>query len=503
MPAFQLTSDLLQRACQRSGFPVPDTQLVFFGIRGAVPTAGDWGGFATGHELAFASIDHQAMRCTIGQWKPGEGTLAVHLGSTVPGSKSIEVARSKGGAGANMLLPGRYDHVKGMHKPTTDGGHRAFRQDSFAPVRRTANNLTYDNFDRIDLGKGTGSFVWDNIHAAYSTSSGRFSSAGCQVVCGQPKSRKRGWADETGPWRHFINVAYGEFEGQARFTYLLFDAADIAALLNDADAGLTQIVRFGSVGAAAQAVQEALIAGGYLNGPADGDFGRLSLQALARFQSERLPPDQVDGVCGPATARLLGVGLPGIDGPAPPAPPRNDIADQSVREMEDDSDMVKAMLTTTGPKQVQYEATAALTDETATQSAPETVTDNLAVIQAQLDRLSALYPELTPVNGALGPLLGRLLNGKKTIIGIVGAVLATIGVNSATGGAATDAGVLTPVVNAVLAALPVLKGTGAIFQPLFVALAAWGMLGKTEKRIAYGVPETPSAGRRHRLGMDR
>jgi hypothetical protein len=172
--------------------------------------------------------------------------------------------------------------------------------------------------------------------------------------------------------------------------------------------------------------------------------------------------------------------------------------------MEDESDMVHATITKQ-LNQTRYSDMVSLAEaDTTVLPAPEATADDMAAIRAQLDRLAALYPELTPVNGALGPLLGRLLNGKKTIIGIVGAVLATIGVNSATGAGVTgNPDVLTPVVNAVLAALPVFKGTGAIFQPLFVALAAWGMLGKTEKRIAYGVPETPSAGRRHRLGMDR
>ena len=142
------------------------------------------------------------------------------------------------------------------------------------------------------------------------------------------------------------------------------------------------------------------------------------------------------------------------------------------------------------------------TDATDSQETIVAAEDDMAIVRAQLDRIAAQYPELTPINAALGQLLGRLLNGKKTIIGIVGAILATIGTNAATPGAGGQ-DVLAPIVNAVLTALPVLKGTGGLLQPLFIALAAWGMMGKLEKRLAYGVPSTPSAVRKPRLGMDR
>ena len=101
--------------------------------------------------------------------------------------------------------------------------------------------------------------------------------------------------------------------------------------------------------------------------------------------------------------------------------------------------------------------------------------DDLAEIRTQLERLAAQYPELTPLNAALGPFLGRLLDGKKTVIGVVGAVLTTL---LTPGGAnATD-------VQALFAKLqPMLTGAAPILQPLFIALTLWGALGKIEKRL--------------------
>ena len=66
--------------------------------------------------MNFAPIDHRVMRCTIGQWNCMAGTVALFPGSTVPSAASVEAARKAGGAGANMLLPGRYEHEKGIHK---------------------------------------------------------------------------------------------------------------------------------------------------------------------------------------------------------------------------------------------------------------------------------------------------------------------------------------------------------------------------------------------------
>jgi peptidoglycan LD-endopeptidase CwlK len=75
---------------------------------------------------------------------------------------------------------------------------------------------------------------------------------------------------------------------------------------------------------------------------------------------------------------------------------------------------------------------------------------------------------LGPVNGALGDTIGNLLNGRKSAIGITGALLAAM----------TQPGGL-------LAALPAMLGVSAGtvsgLLPVFLALAAWGGLGKAEK----------------------
>jgi hypothetical protein len=83
---------------------------------------------------------------------------------------------------------------------------------------------------------------------------------------------------------------------------------------------------------------------------------------------------------------------------------------------------------------------------------------------------------LGPVNGALGPAIGNLLNGSKSAIGILGALgfqLLQAGSGVGAAGAASAApGTI----------LSLLGGTVAPYAtPILIALAAWGFLGKMEK----------------------
>ena len=78
---------------------------------------------------------------------------------------------------------------------------------------------------------------------------------------------------------------------------------------------------------------------------------------------------------------------------------------------------------------------------------------------------------LGPVNGALGQTIGQLLSGKKSAIGIVGAVVTQIlsQVPAGTG------------LGQVLAQLTPAFGLSPYTMPIFIALTAWGVLGKFEK----------------------
>ena len=91
-------------------------------------------------------------------------------------------------------------------------------------------------------------------------------------------------------------------------------------------------------------------------------------------------------------------------------------------------------------------------------------------------------PPLGQVNGALGQTIGNLLNGKKTAIGLLGAVITPM----LTQASATTA--LAPI----LAMLTPAAGLAPFTLPIFLGLTAWGVLGKMEK-WSHGTAPRPKA----------
>ena len=78
---------------------------------------------------------------------------------------------------------------------------------------------------------------------------------------------------------------------------------------------------------------------------------------------------------------------------------------------------------------------------------------------------------LGQVNGALGQTIGNMLDGKKSAIGIIGAVLTSV---------LQSTGPDLPL-SKIIPLITSSTGLGSVAMPLFVALTAWGFLGKMEK----------------------
>jgi lysozyme len=103
------------------------------------------------------------------------------------------------------------------------------------------------------------------------------------------------------------------------------------------------------------------------------------------------------------------------------------------------------------------------------------VLKQLSTSQGQIPLPPKIVPtttELTPVNGALGPMIGKLLDGKKTGLGTVGLLLTTLLPQLV-----TLIPAIGPVAGFINAAAPVLI-------PIFTALTGWGALGKVDKWFA-------------------
>jgi hypothetical protein len=84
-------------------------------------------------------------------------------------------------------------------------------------------------------------------------------------------------------------------------------------------------------------------------------------------------------------------------------------------------------------------------------------------------QLAPLPIPLGPVNGALGDTIGNLLNGRKSALGIIGAMITSV---------------LQAVGPTLATQLPLVgsfAGLGQAALPIFLAMAVWGVLGKMEK----------------------
>ncbi|WP_375311431.1 peptidoglycan-binding protein [Bradyrhizobium sp. A5] len=129
-----------------------------------------------------------------------------------------------------------------------------------------------------------------------------------------------------------------------------------------------------------------------------------------------------------------------------------------------------------------FERLFALINKTAPMPGPVTPTNPAPVDQLKqvVDLLSTLLnkdskPVLGQVNGALGETIGKLLDGKKTALGIGGSVLTAL-LSSVT--ASPNAGGIAGLLGTVVSAVP---GLGQFAMPISLALTAWGVLGKLEK----------------------
>ena len=303
---FTLEERQIGRLFQLNFFPVPSTEIVFFGLRGCLPILDDDHTFRVANDLQVVNTDYFHPRCTLGQWEPAKQRFAVFPGSTVPHRRYVQSSLEKRGGGANQLLTGFYpDYRKGRHQAGRPTGHDAFRQDNRLPIRRTADDLDYEEDDRVEY-----STPFDNLHAGWcmGINSEDYASAGCQVVVGYPKCQKRENQPESGPWKTFRGNAYGAT--QTRFSYALLHGSDALKVSANHSNKMSARLRYGSQGELVGSLQKKLKTKGYYEGNIDGDFGYRTLRAVLEFQENQFGPMADDGIVGPITASALRLAWP-------------------------------------------------------------------------------------------------------------------------------------------------------------------------------------------------
>jgi Putative peptidoglycan binding domain len=307
MASITFSSDNLRKLLRVNSYNFPQTGLMVFGIRGATPVGSGFDTFKTAHSIEQSDPNFTNPRCIIGIWKPVDNKIALYPGSTVPHLKYIK-KHKEGTAKANCMMTGFYSfYEKGFHFPSEGNAHQALRLATNIALRRSTNDLVFGNDDPVEVGNPN-----DNLHAAYcNDASGEYSSAGCQVIVGQPKCKNRGAnSTNTSFWKKFHDTIYET--GQQRFDYALFRYADADAVAAQGNNLMQARLRFGSKGNVVQTLQSKLAAKGFFITIQDGDFGRNTLRAVLDFQTQTFGVKDADGVVGNGTATALGFTLPMI-----------------------------------------------------------------------------------------------------------------------------------------------------------------------------------------------
>lgn len=304
MATFTLNLQVLEKLLIINQFEVPDVPLVFIGLRGAILTNVNDHSFQSEQTLTIMDVNYLNPRCTVLQWRMSDNKFSAFPASTVPHQKVVRSALRRNGQGANAMMTGFYkDYRKGFHKSGSPTGHEGFRQNAPHPIRRTADDLDFDNDDRIEFDN-----PYDNIHCGWfdGINADNYASAGCQVIMGFPKCSRPGREKNIGPWKVFHNNAYAL--PQNVFPYLLFNGLDVFKVASGATITKAKL-SYGSSGPMVEKLQIKLKAKNFYEGRTDGDFGPRTIKSVVAFQKQVFGKDSADGVVGPVTAEQLGLAL--------------------------------------------------------------------------------------------------------------------------------------------------------------------------------------------------
>ena len=195
----------------------------------------------------------------------------------------------------------------------------------------------------------------------------------------------------------------------------------------------------------------------------DGVYGRLTMAAVAQFQQQNSL--SASGVADAATIAAIESKLrPTVPGPIPSGP----------------TDLI-ALLERLVMLIEKLKGMRPMMDPSSGLSPTDRLRKTLDLLQAILSPGAAgkMQP-LGQVNGALGQTIGNLLDGKKTAIGLLGAVATPLLTK------ASETATLGPLLGALTPAI----GLSGFALPVFLGLTAWGVLGKMEK-WSYGTAPPP------------
>jgi lysozyme family protein/peptidoglycan hydrolase-like protein with peptidoglycan-binding domain len=224
----------------------------------------------------------------------------------------------------------------------------------------------------------------------------------------------------------------------------------------------------------------------------DGKNGPKTMAAISQFQQQ----NQLDDTGLPDAATIAAIAQKSSQPVGQPIAPTPDPILEVLQRL---SSLQNTLQSSTDPSKLPNDpvglAERLLAIVQKTQPKPQMTpsgvpSPNVDQLQKAMSLLTAILgtgkdgkPPLGRVNGALGDTIGNMLNGKKTAIGIGGALLTSLlGQVPATTGLGQVLGSLTPAL-----------GLSQFTMPIFLALTAWGFLGKLEKWTQGTAPPQPQS----------
>lgn len=299
---FTLDAEAVRRLMAANRYqPATDSGAVAIAFRGAQ--------LAEGHEQERKSAitlkelrpDHRAFNCVIGFFFPGDDTLTLYTGSTVPCRAAVR-GYAMGGDASNMLPTGLYTYHIWRHKQlrpalrlaSGNGSNGELETGRQATVLRSREDTVLGTKDIFDLSRPL-----DNVHCSYYLNEdprlgASFSSWGCLTV--------RGAKTPSHQWEKFQAVLSDI--GSANRVDLMLATGKDAALAAAGNVAPLVALRQGSTGDEVKRVQAELGLGqtGYF-GPVTQD----KFTGAERHANEAAGLGRIaTGILTPAVAATLG-----------------------------------------------------------------------------------------------------------------------------------------------------------------------------------------------------
>ena len=322
MKLVKIDDSSVRKVCEKYSFSISDSATVIVAVRGCLPEQSfsrqaEKAGTPEKYKLLVPKlVDYRTASCTIGLWLRETREIALFPGSTVPSLHSIH-AFPESVKHFNILCPGKYEFVRGIHPRRSKGYERhdalLMAEQGWVVIPKVIHTDSESLFD-FSRTRYHIMYARDNLHASRTEPCDltqnrfdyRYSSTGCLSIIGQPQQyvRNKSYPYFWNCWEQFMQIINYYTSSNERIPLLLFNHSDFD-LPEKYDDG--SILRYGSEGAKVLEIQEKLSQiytlnnGLYYTFSMDGKFLSATAQAYLQFIKDYMP----DKVAGEANLQVF------------------------------------------------------------------------------------------------------------------------------------------------------------------------------------------------------